>query len=138
MYLHSIIQSLKHLRMRNSWLLFNTCYKHPVMTSVGKLHWGNSLINGVYQVTRKVFAWLQKIISGVQLITKIWTSTQATSWNLEVINFLKTHCLVYRPEHDFRKSRDQIDKVIHELYLWKDIPNVTINLIYVNRVVNGI
>ena len=99
------------------------------MTSVGKLHWGNSLINGAYQVTRKVFAWLQKIISGVQLITKIWTSTQATSWNLEVINFLKTHCLVYRPEHDFRKSRDQIDKVIHELYLWKDIPNVTINLI---------
>lgn len=88
-----------------------------------------TLINGAYQVTRKVFAWLQKIISGVQLITKIWTSTQATSWNLEVINFLKTHCLVYRPEHDFRKSRDQIDKVIHELYLWKDIPNVTINLI---------
>ena len=56
------------------------------------------------------------------------TSTQVTKLKFCVI--VKENCATGKPEHDFiKKSDEQVDETIDQLYLSKGISNVSLNFI---------
>ena len=85
-----------------------TIYKFLDIMSTGNLHWGYPLINEVYWWPHECGAitFLENTFWCVTTYLKCEPLHELCSWRLDVINLVRGHDAICRPEHVFRTSHD--------------------------------
>lgn len=127
-FLHTFDWNLKHLRLRDSQLLFNANYlKFSVKMQVGDLHFGCPLINRVIYYVMNVVKWLACNSS----LLKCQPSHKLWSWSLDVNNLIKeTVCNVQTRICLWKNTHNQTNEIIEQIDLSKIIPIVSFMVIW--------